>query len=49
MLRFNSSEDFKKYIENESNYKITSLGDVPIEKLEHNLYKVKKHSKQDII
>ena len=40
MIKFESSNDFKKYIENDSNYKATSLGDVPIEKLENDLYKV---------
>lgn len=42
MLKFASSEDFKKYIDNDTTYKTTSLGDVPIEKLENNLYKVNK-------
>ena len=42
MHKFNSSEDFRKYIENETNYKTTSLGEVPIEKLNDYLYRINK-------
>lgn len=42
MIKLNTSTDFKKYIENETGYNMTNLGDVSFEKLEHNLYKINK-------
>ena len=42
MHQFNSSEDFRKYISNETNYKIKSLGSVSFKKLNNNLYMVNK-------
>lgn len=42
MLQFNSNEDFRKYISNETNYKIKSLGNPTLKKLNHDLYMVNK-------
>ena len=38
MLKFNSNEDFRKYISNETNYKYKSLGKVSFKKLDSELY-----------
>lgn len=40
MLKFNSSEDFRKYIENEIDYQTTTLGDVDYTKLNDHLYRI---------
>lgn len=42
MQKFNSSEDFRKYISNETGYKLKSLGNVSIKKLNHDLYTLEK-------
>ena len=42
MYQFNGSEDFRKYISNETNYKIKSLGKVSFKKLNNKLYMVNK-------
>jgi hypothetical protein len=38
MLKFNSNEDFRKYVSNETNYKYKSLGKVSFKKLNKELY-----------
>ena len=42
ILKFKSSNDFKKYIDNNNDYKTDSLGEVPFEKIDDNLYRVNK-------
>ena len=42
MQKFNSSEDFRKYISNETNYKLKKLGNPSLKKLNHDLYMVDK-------
>ncbi len=46
VLQFNSSDDFNKYISNETNYKIKTLGNVSFKKLEHNLFVLNKTYKE---
>lgn len=42
MFKFNSNEDFRKYITHDNSYNLKSLGKVSFKKLNHDLYMVEK-------
>ena len=43
MLQFNSSEEFKKYLLNNPNYKTTSLGELPYHEINSKLYMIDRN------